>query len=166
MKLALIAAVARNGVIGADGDLPWRLPDDLRHFKRTTLDHCLILGRKTFDSLPGALPGRTLIVLSRTLNEDEAKDAVVVRDLDAALAAAASRDDPEPRVAGGAEIYALALPRATRLWLTRVDADVEGDVFFPAWDESGESWERVRCEPHERDERHAHAFAIEEWVRR
>ncbi len=180
MKLALIAAVAENRVIGRDGDLPWRLPDDLRHFKRTTLGHCLIMGRKTWDSLPAALPGRTTIVLSHNASF-EADGALAVSDLDAALAAAAERGDEEPIVAGGAALYELALPRAARMWLTRVHAKIEGDVFFPDWERgwerdeageagaragSGESWQRVSADLHPADERHAYAFTIEEWQRR
>jgi dihydrofolate reductase len=160
--LGLIAAIARNGVIGRDGGLPWRLPEDLKHFKRTTLGHCLILGRKTWQSLPGALPGRRCVVVSRDLAY-RAEGAQVVANLPAALAAA--RDVPSERaiVAGGAQIYALALPLAQRMWLTRIDADVEGDVVFPAWDPA--QWQRVGCVEHPADARHAHAFRIEEWQR-
>jgi len=161
--LALIAAIARSGVIGRDDDLPWRLPDDLKHFKRTTLGHHLILGRKTWESLPGALPGRTSVVVTRK-PDYLAEGALVVTSLDAALALAREQGDDEPVVAGGAEIYALALPRATRLWLTRVHADVEGDVRFPEW--SADGWELVSATEHPADARHAHAFTIEEWRRR
>jgi len=161
--LALIAAVARNGVIGRDGGLPWRLPDELKHFKATTLDHCLILGRRTWESLPGALPQRTVIVVSRN-PAYRAEGALLADGLDAALLLAHARGDDEPRVAGGAELYAQALPRATRLWLTRVHANVEGDVRFPDWDES--SWELAGSRDHAVDERHAYAFTIEEWRRR
>ena len=161
--LGLIAAIARNGVIGWRGGLPWRLPDDLRHFKRTTLGHCLILGRATWESLPGALPGRTSIVVSRR-SDFAPQGAVAVDSFEAALAAARARGDAQPIVAGGAAIYALALPRATRMWLTRVDAEPEGDTWFPAWDEA--AWQRVDREDHAADARHAHAFAIETWERK
>jgi dihydrofolate reductase len=162
-ELGLIAAVARNRVIGRAGDLPWRLPEDLRHFKRTTLGHCLIMGRKTWESLPGSLPGRRSVVISRDASF-RAHGAEVVADLDAALAAARAGPGERGIVAGGAQIYALALPLVQRMWLTRVDAEVEGDVRFPAWDET--QWERVASVAHAADARHAHAFTIEEWVRR
>ena len=97
--LAVIAAIARNGVIGRDGDLPWRLPDDLKHFKATTLGHCLIVGRRTWESLPGALPGRTSIVVTRSRHY-QAKGALVAHDVEGAIALARSRGDDEPCVAG------------------------------------------------------------------
>ena len=161
-ELWVIAAVARNGVIGRDGELPWRLPDDLAHFKRTTLGHCLVMGRKTWESLPGALPGRRSVVVSRNVAY-RADGGVVVPDLDAALAEVARVSGERAMVVGGAEIYALALPRAQRMWLTRVDAEVAGDVRFPEWDETG--WRRVASRAHAADARHAHPFTIEEWAR-
>lgn len=161
--LALVAAVARNGVIGRDGDLPWRLPDELKHFKATTLGHCLILGRRTWESLPGALPERTVIVVTRN-RAYRAEGALLADGLETALLLADEQGDDEPRVAGGAELYAQALPQATRLWLTRVHADVEGDVRFPNWDES--CWQLAHSRDHTADERHAYAFTIEEWRRR
>lgn len=161
--LALIAAVARNGVIGRGGDLPWRLPDDLRHFKRTTLGQCLIIGRKTWESLPGALPGRRSVVVSRD-DDYRAEGAEVVANLERALAVAARVPGEEAIVAGGAQIYALALPRADRMWLTRVEADVDGDVAFPEW--NSDDWSQVSAQDHAADSKHAYAFTIEEWVRR
>lgn len=163
MSLGLIAAIARNGVIGREGDLPWRLPDDLRHFKRTTLGHALVMGRKTWESLPGPLPRRHSIVLTRD-RRYRAEGAEVVHDLAGAIAAAQRFGDAAPIVAGGAQVYALALPQVTRMWLTRVDADVAGDVRFPGWEV--DAFERVAAEAHPADERHAHAFVIEEWARR
>jgi len=160
--LAVIAAVARTGVIGRDGKLPWRLPDDLKHFKSTTLGHCLLLGRRTWESLPGPLPGRTSIVVTRTAGF-RAEGALVARSLEEALQLAAQQGDDEPVVAGGAEIYALALPVATRMWLTWVHADVEGDVVFPQWDRTG--WQQVESRDHPADPRHDHAFTIEHWCR-
>ena len=161
-SLALIAAVASNGVMGRGGALPWRLPDDLKHFKATTLGHCLLIGRKTWDSLPGPLPGRTSIVITRDRGF-EAQGARTAPSLEAALALAAELGDAEPVVAGGAEIYALALPLATRIWFTRVHAEVAGDVCFPPWDGAG--WHRVESQEHAADARHAHAFTIEHWCR-
>jgi dihydrofolate reductase len=159
-ELGLVVAMTQNGVIGASGDLPWRLPDDLKHFKATTLGHCLIMGRKTWDSLPGALPGRTSIVVTRnpTLELDGAERSPSVP---AAIALARGMGDSEPMIAGGAEIYALALPFVTHMWITRVLAEVDGDTVFPSWDPQG--WESVSSERHAADLRHEHAFTIEEW---
>jgi len=153
--LALIAAVAENGVIGAKGGLPWRLPDEMAHFKRTTLGKPVLMGRRTFVSLGRALPGRTNVVLSRDPGF-AAPDAQVARDLDAALALV--RAAPEVMVIGGAAVYAEALPRAERIYLTRVRARPEGDVFFPKL-EPGE-WRETTLTEHPADARHAHAYAI------
>ena len=160
--LALIVAVAENGVIGRDGGMPWRLPDELRHFKRTTLGHCLIMGRKTWESLPGALPGRTSIVVTRS-TDYRADEALVANDLDGAIALARERGDDEPVVAGGRALYEQALPLATRVWRTVVHAAVDGDVHFPDWETRG--WQRTSADEHPADDRHPHAFTIEGWVR-
>lgn len=162
MGHALIVAVSRNGVIGRDGGMPWRLPDESRHFKRTTLGHCLIMGRKTWESLPGALPGRTSIVVTRSADY-EAEGALVAASLEAALELATQQGDDEPFIAGGSALYEQALPTATRLWLTRVHADVDGDVHFPDWDPA--QWKLTSSTEHATDDKHAHAFTVEEWVR-
>lgn len=125
--LALVVAIAENGVIGKDGGLPWRIPEDLKHFKNVTLGHAIIMGRKTFDSIGRPLPGRRNIVISRTASAIEGCE--VARDLESALALARTTDD-EPRIIGGATIYEAALPLATKIFLTEVHRDVEGDVFF------------------------------------
>lgn len=132
--LAIVVAVARDGVLGKDGGLPWHVPEDLRHFRRVTTGHAIVLGRRTWASIGRPLPERRMIVVSRTLRAEELPAGVeLARDLDAALARARETDG-EPRVVGGAEIYAAALPRTTRLFLTEIDRDVAGDVRFPAWD--------------------------------
>ncbi|MEM8995498.1 MAG: dihydrofolate reductase [Acidobacteriota bacterium] len=159
--LSLIAAVAQNGVIGRDGDLPWRLPKDLRHFKRLTVGHTLLMGRRTWDSIGRPLPKRRSIVLSRDPDFD-APGAEVARDFRSALDLAG--DGRQLFVIGGHSLYAAALPAATTLELTRVHADVEGDVTFPDVD-----WTRWRLdwsEEHAADGRHAHAFTFERHVRR
>ncbi len=153
-RIAIIAALARNRVIGRSNRLPWRLPDDLRHFKRLTLGRPIIMGRRTWESLPGLLPERTHIVITRDA-QYRGDGAVVVHSLDAALTAAGGE---EALVVGGAELYALALPRASRLYLTLVDAEVEGDAFFPELDSA--EWREVAREPHAADERHAYPFAF------
>lgn len=132
--LSLIAAVARNGVIGKDNTLLWRLPEDLQFLKRTTLGYPVIMGRKTWDSLPARvrpLPGRSNIVVTR--NPDwQAEGALATTSLQAALSQLG--DAPKAFVIGGAELYALALPLADELVLTEIDRDYEGHVHFPAWD--------------------------------
>ena len=129
--LTLIVARADNGVIGAGGGLPWRLPDDLRRFKALTMGKPCIMGRKTWDSLPRKpLPGRTNIVVTRNA-AFAAAGAVVVRSLDEALAAAAKENPSEIMVIGGADIFAAALPRAGRIHLTEVHAAPDGDVRLP-----------------------------------
>jgi dihydrofolate reductase len=133
MKLAVIAAVARNGAIGKDNALLWRLPEDLKFFKRTTLGHPVIMGRKTFDSIGRPLPGRRNIVITRNAHWQH-EGVAVAPSLDAALALL--NDADEPYVIGGGEIYAQALPRADVIVLTEVDADFEADTFFPQWDHS------------------------------
>ena len=134
--LSLIAAVARNGAIGRGNELLFREPADQRHFREATMGCPIIMGRKTWDSLPARfrpLPGRRNLVLSRAVIW-LAEGAEVVSSLDAALARVA--DAGKVFVIGGAELYALALPRADELVLTEVDADLPGDVFFPPWDRS------------------------------
>lgn len=129
--VALIAAVAENGVIGRANRLPWHLPADLAHFKRLTLDKPILMGRRTWESLPGVLPRRRHVVLSRDPGY-RVEGGVLVHSLDEAIAAAGAA--PELMVIGGAALYAEALPRAERLYLTLVHARVEGDAYFPAWD--------------------------------
>jgi len=165
VKISLVAALSRNRVIGARGGIPWRLPDDQRFFKELTSGHCLVMGRATFESIGRLLPGRTTLILSRR-PDYEVAGATVVPDLDAALELARSRGEQEVFVVGGAAVYAAALPQADRLYLTRVDAVVEGDVFFPDLEEAEAGFELVEERLHPADARHAHAFAIQRWERR
>lgn len=147
--LAVIVAVADNGVIGRENSLPWHLPEDLRYFKRVTMGKPIVMGRKTFESIGRPLPGRTNIVISRN-PEFEAVGVSVVASLDEALELAAQvagdAGASELVVIGGAEIYRLAIPRADRLYVTEVHADIEGDALLPdvAWAE----WEERRRERH------------------
>lgn len=131
-RITLIAAMARNRVIGANNALPWRLPEDLQRFKSLTLGHPIIMGRKTWQSLGRPLPGRTNIVVSRSA-DFAAPGAAVVGSLDAAVAMAASAGAGEVFIIGGAEIYAQALPLADCLQLTEIDHDFTGDAHFPAF---------------------------------
>jgi dihydrofolate reductase len=132
--IALVVAVAKNGVIGRDGRLPWRIPEDMKWFKEKTLGKPCVMGRKTWESLPKRpLPGRTNIVVTRA--RDYAADcAVVAHSLDDAIAIAARENAHEISIIGGGELYAAALPLAGRIYLTRVDLAIEGDAHFPALD--------------------------------
>ncbi|MGE0786804.1 MAG: dihydrofolate reductase [Sandaracinaceae bacterium] len=163
MKLVLIAALARNGVIGRDGRLPWRLRDDLAHFKKSTLGKPMIMGRATFESLPGLLPGREHIVLTRQ-PEWSAPGVTVASSLDAALALLRARGVEEACVVGGSAVYEAALPYADVLLLTHVDADVEGDAYFPDVDLS--EYEPTELARFDADERNDHPFRIVEHRRR
>lgn len=163
MKVALIVGRARNGVIGCDGDLPWRLPADLAQFKRRTMGHHLIMGRRTFESLPGILPGRPHIVLSR--DPSYAPEGVrVCSSLEQALSVARTAGDDEAFVIGGGAVYREALALADRVYLTHVHADVEGDVTFDALESS--TWVEVEREDNDADERHAHPFSVCVYERR
>lgn len=145
--IALIAAVARNGVIGRDNQLPWRLPGELKYFKAVTLGKPVVMGRKTFESLGKPLPGRTNIVITRD-KLYAAADIVIVDSVEAALQQAdaiAQRDAAaEIMVIGGADIYRQTLALADRLYLTQVQAEVEGDAYFP--DVNFVDWSLQRCE--------------------
>ena len=135
MTITLLAAVGRNGVIGRDNDLPWRLPEDLQHFKRVTMGHTLVMGRRTYDSIGRPLPGRRTVVVTRQAGW-AADGVTVAHSLLEALQAAVRDGDTEVFVVGGGEIYAQALPLAVRLLLTEVDQAPEGDAWFPEIDPS------------------------------
>ncbi len=156
MKLSLIVAMAENGVIGRDGALPWHLPADLRRFKTLTMGHSMVMGRKTFESIGRVLPGRRSIVVSRD-PEWRAEGAWTAPSLEAALALTAT--EAEVFVIGGAEIFRQALPRADRLYLTRVLAEVEGDVYFPELDAS--EWRLVSREEIAADEKNLYPTSFE-----
>ncbi len=134
-KLSLIAARSRNGFIGLKGGLPWNVPEDLAFFKRTTIGHAVIMGRKTYEEVRRPLPKRTNIVVTRNPGY-EAPGCIVVSSLEEALLKV-PEDDDEPFVIGGAELYRLALPVADRLYLTEIDRDVEGDTSFPPFEHLG-----------------------------
>lgn len=167
IPIALIAAVARNGVIGRDGDMPWYIPSDFQHFKRTTMGKPIVMGRKQFESVGKPLPGRTNIVVSRQAGYQP--DGVLVFDdltaaLDHARAIAAADDAGEVMVVGGGEIYRQAMKVADTLYITHVDMDAEGDVLFPEIDanvwEIGEEWSVTP------DARDASAYSIKVYRRR
>lgn len=158
MILSLIAAVAQNKVIGKNNDLPWRLPDDMKYFMETTKGHPVIMGRKNYDSLPEKfrpLPYRSNYVVTRR-ESFHAPGCTVVQSWEDALQAVAKENADEVFVIGGAEIYRLALPNANRLYLTEIQATIDGDVHFPEFDKT--FWKEVSRVPHVADSRHAHAF--------
>ena len=159
--ISLIYASDAQGLIGRDNDLPWRLPADLRHFKRTTMGKPLVMGRKTHESIGRPLPGRLNIVVTRQLDYD-APGCTVVHSIDAAREAAAGAE--EVMVIGGADIYRLFLPVADRLYHTEVDGTFDGDVFFPDFDRS--EWTEVSREAHAADDRNPTAYAFVVWERR
>jgi dihydrofolate reductase len=132
-RISVVAALANNRVIGIENRLPWRLPEDLAHFKALTLDHPILMGRKTFESLGRPLPGRTNIVITR--NAGYRPDGCLVADTIPA-AIASCKDADELFFIGGAELYAQAIPLADRLYLTEVDIEAEGDAWFPDYDKA------------------------------
>ena len=153
MRVSLVAAVARNGVIGRDGELPWRLPGDLRYFKALTLGKPVVMGRKTWESIGRPLPGRRNVVITRQPGY-AADGAEVVSSPEAALSLL--EGEAEVMIIGGEAIYRAFLDRATRIYLTEVDADVEGDARFP--DLGRSEWAETSREAGVPDERDEHAY--------
>jgi len=163
VRLSCVVAVAENGVIGSHNTLPWHLPADLQRFKALTLGKPMIMGRKTYDSIGRPLPGRTSIVVSRQ-PQLAIPGCIVVTSLQQALAAAADAagdvtgDLPGAAIIGGADLFRLALPDVDVIHLTRVHADVPGDVFFPQLDPH--EWSETLIERRAADARHAYAFSF------
>lgn len=160
-RITLIVAVADNGVIGAQGALPWHLPDDLQRFKRITLGHPVLMGRRTCASLARPLPGRRNIVLTRS-GLPPMPGVEVVHSIDAALALCSGA--AELFVIGGSEVYRQTLPLAARIELTEVHACPSGDVHFPAYDPR--EWREIRRDEHPADARHAHPVTYRTLERR
>ncbi len=163
IKLSLIAALDRNRSIGRDNQLPWHLPDDLKHFKALTLGKPVLMGRRTAESLGRALPGRTNLVLTRQGSAPFA-GMQAVATLDDALAIAAGEEAREVCVIGGGEIYRLLIARASDLYLTWVDTEVAADTHFPDVDTA--VWSEGDSQLHGADERHAFAFRFVHYTRR
>lgn len=167
MTVAAIVAVSENNVIGRDGDLPWRLPKDMRFFKETTMGHHVIIGRKNWESIPEKfrpLPGRENIILTRQ-KDLNIPDVQICHELDKALEIARKAGDEEPFIIGGGQIYELAFQAdvVDRIYLTRVHADITGEIRMPDLDL--EKWRLIQQTFHPRDEKHAHAFTIQIWER-
>lgn len=164
MQISLIVAAARNNVIGRDNGLPWKLSADLKRFKQLTMGHCMIMGRKTWDSMGGKpLPGRTSIVVSRQTDLALPDGVRLATSLEEALALAQSLNETEAFVIGGAQLLDQAEPLANILYYTSVLADPKGDV---RWRPQFQNWKMLENCPHPADERNDHAFAFQKWVKR
>ncbi|SKB75421.1 dihydrofolate reductase [Salegentibacter holothuriorum] len=159
--ITMIAAAAENNALGKDQDLVWHLPDDFKRFKKLTTGHHIIMGRKTFETFPKPLPNRTHIILTKKDNYLK-KDAIVTSSLEKALEFA--KNDEQPFIIGGGEIYKLGMELAQKIELTRVHGTFEADTFFPEIDE--EIWELVAEEFHPKDDKHNYAFTYLTYVRK
>lgn len=158
MKISMIAAMSRNRVIGKDNDIPWHLPDDFKFFKEATKHHHVIMGRKNYESLPHKfrpLPERPNIIITRQ-DHYPAAGAQVVASLEEAIALAAKAGESEAFIIGGGEIYRLGLAIAETIYLTEIDGEIAGDVYFPEFDQ--ETWQEVARKHHPADDRHQFAF--------
>lgn len=153
MNLTLIAAMAKNRVIGKDNDLIWHFPEDLKHFKSLTSGHHVIMGRKTFESVGRPLPKRVNIIITRQ-KDYQAEGCKIAGSLEEALAMV--ENDDQPFIVGGAEIYKQSLDFAKTIELTLIEAEYEGDTFFPEFDPS--IWKLARGEKKEADDKHAHPY--------
>ena len=160
-NLSIIAALSDNRVIGRDNRLPWHMPADLAHFKRLTMGKPIIMGRRTWESLPGLLPHRTHVIVTRD-REYAAQGGLVVHSIQQALDLVGDAD--EMMVVGGANLYAQTLPLASRMYLTVLHARFEGDTVFPDYDEA--EWREVERESHPADERNPHAYTFLDLERR
>ena len=147
--------MGRNRVIGANGAIPWHLPNELKLFKSLTMGHHIVMGRRTYESIGRLLPGRTTVIVTRQ-KDYAVPGAIVTHSVGDAIAACG--DDDEIFVIGGADLFRETLPIADRLYLTTVDAEPQGDVFMPEFD-TGE-WEQTSAEAFDRDEKHAHAYRL------
>ena len=152
-RLSLIVAMAKNRVIGADNRIPWHLPNELKLFKRLTMGHHIVMGRKTYESINRLLPGRTTVIVTRQ-PDYQVPGAIVAHSVVEVIEACAG--DDEIFVIGGADLFRETLPLANRLYLTVVDAEPQGDVLMPAFEES--AWRESSTESFASDDKHAHAY--------
>lgn len=158
MIISLIAAITKNHVIGKNNDLPWHLPDDMKYFMQTTKAHHVIMGRKNYESIPEKfrpLPNRTNIVVTRQ-KDFHASGCKIVNSLEEGIAIARAAGEKELFIIGGSEIYALGMPYADQLYLTEINAILDGDTYFPSFEKT--QWVEKSRTHHEADARHAHAF--------
>lgn len=157
MITSLIAAATENNVIGKNNDLPWHLPDDMKFFVQTTKGHHILMGRKNLESFGKLLPKRTNIILTRD-PDFTYEGAVIFHDLKEAFLFAEQNGEDELMVIGGGEIYKQALPFADRIYLTRIHTEIEGDTFFPEFNQ--ENWKVIHEEYHPKDEKHQYDFTF------
>lgn len=160
-EVTLIAAAGEDNELGKDKDLVWHLPDDFKRFKALTTGHHILMGRKTFETFPDLLPNRTHVVITRR-KDYHPEGTIVVHSVEKALEIA--KDDPQPFVIGGGEIYKLSMEKADKIELTRVHGTFEADTFFP--EISPSKWELVSSTFHEKDERHKFSFTYETYERK
>jgi dihydrofolate reductase len=158
--ITIIAAMGRNRAIGLGGEMPWHLPDELRHFKETTMGKAIVMGRKTWDSIGRALPGRQNIVVTRNPDFSE-PGCEVARSLEQAIGLARGA---EVMIIGGGQLYAAALPLADRMVLTEVDCEPAADTWFPEWRQ--DDWREQELRSRSPDERNPYAYRVIEWLRR
>jgi dihydrofolate reductase len=163
MKISLIAAVAKNNVIGKENDLTWRLPVDFKRFKSITSDHYILMGRKSFESLGKPLPNRTHLVITRNPSYQVPEGHYVFDSVESALMFCEKIEIDSLFIIGGGEIYTQTLPLADELLLTEVEASPDGDAYFPEFDHS--DWEETFREFHPQDEKHEHAFSFVNYTR-
>ena len=163
MIVSLIVAMDSNRGIGLDNRLPWRLPDDMKRFRQLTMGHHLVVGRKTFASIGKALPGRTMIVLTRDPSF-AATDCLIAHSMAEVVELARSRNEKELFIGGGSEVYQAALPWASRIYLTSVHESVEADTFFPEIDSN--DWIESHVELHAADEKHSLPFSFRTFDRK
>ncbi len=155
MLISIIVAVSKNGAIGKDNQLLWRLPEDLKRFKKLTLGHPIIMGRKTFDSIGKPLPGRQSIVVTRN-PEFRFDDVLVVHSIEDAIAEAKKLNSEEVFIIGGGELYNITLPLADKLYITEVETEIEGDTFFNI--DQPDRWLETERTVHQADDRHAFSY--------
>lgn len=160
-SLDMIVAASENDVIGNNEDLPWRLSADLKNFKKLTMGHHIIMGRKTFDSIGCLLPGRTTVIITRQ-TDFRFEGAKIAHSLESAIDACG--DDPQPFITGGAEIYRIAIPKVTQIHLTRVHTKIEGDTRLPEIDWS--QWELTDSQPMSKDEKNEFDITFETYTRK
>ena len=160
-SITIIVAAAENNAIGKDNDLIWSLPNDLKRFKKLTSGHCIIMGRKTFDSFPGLLPNRKHIVISRNKNISFSDEVKVVNNFEDAIIE--TGDDENPFIIGGGQIYKLAMDLGDKIELTRVHEEFKADTFFPKIDE--DKWKLIHEEFNEKDERHQFSFTYKTYIK-
>lgn len=155
MKISIVAAVSENGVIGYKNKIPWHLPSDLKYFRRITLGHHIIMGRKTHEAIGHAFDGRVNIVITRNKSY-KSSGCIIANSLDEALKAAAEAKEKEAMVIGGGQIYKQAMLLAERIYLTRVKANVNGDTYFPRIE--SKTWKEISCEQHPADEKNQYPY--------